>query len=72
MTTIVAATVAITNSPCHQDRDSFRTISGTDITGTDTRGQTLLMTPWQMVASWTEKFLNPTQMRSASHRKEEL
>ena len=42
VTTIAAATVAITNSPCHQDRDSFRTISGTDTMRTGTHGQTLL------------------------------
>jgi hypothetical protein len=69
--TLAAATVAITNSPCHQDRDSFRTISRTDTMRTGTHGQTLL-TAKQMVAERTEKFLNPTQMRGASHRKQRI
>src|ERR671931_1739462 len=63
--TLAAATVAITNSPCHQDRDSFGTISRTDIMRSEAHRQTLLITPWQMIASRTEKFLNPTQMCSA-------
>src|SRR5438045_3274154 len=36
---LVAATI---NSPGHQDRDSFHTISGSDIMRRNTRGQTLL------------------------------
>jgi hypothetical protein len=42
VSTLAAATAAITSRPCHQDRDSFRTISGTDIMGTGRHGQTLL------------------------------
>ena len=72
MSTLAAATAAITSRPCHQDRDSFRTISGTDIMGRDTREQTLLMTVKQMMASWVERFLNPIQMRGASHRKQRI
>ena len=72
MSTLAAATAAITSRPCHQDRDSFGTISGTDIMGRDAREQTLLTTVKQMMASWTEKFLNPTQMRGASHRKQRI
>ena len=63
--TLAAATVAITNSPCHQDRDSFGTISRTDIMRSEAHRQTLLITPRQMIASRTEKFLNPTQICSA-------
>jgi len=40
--TLALAIVAITNSPCHQDRDSFATISRIDIMGSGTRGQTCL------------------------------
>jgi hypothetical protein len=40
--TLAAPTVAITKSLCHQDLDSFRTISGTDTMRTGTHGQTLL------------------------------
>ena len=72
VSTLAAATAAITSRPCHQDRDSFSTISGTDIMGRDPREQTLLTTAKQMMASWTEKFLNPTQMRGASHRKQRI
>jgi hypothetical protein len=39
---LAAAIGAIINSPCHQDRDSFGTISPIDIMGSETRGQTLL------------------------------
>src|SRR5207249_12223738 len=42
VSTPAAATAAITSRPCHQDRDSCRTISGTDIMRTGTHGQTLL------------------------------
>src|SRR6266436_5252782 len=42
--TLAVAIVAITNSPCHQDRDSFATISGIDIMGSGMRGQTCLST----------------------------
>jgi len=38
----------------------------------EARTQTLLVTPRQMMDSWTEKFLNPTQMRGASHRKQRI
>ena len=39
---------------------------------TGTRGQTLLIEAKQMTASWTAKFLNPIQMRGASHRKQTI
>src|SRR4030095_14423877 len=39
--TLAFAIVAITNSPCHQDRDSFATISRIYIMGSGTRGQNL-------------------------------
>jgi hypothetical protein len=42
--TLALAIVAITNSPCHQDTDSFATISRIDIMGSGTRGQTCLST----------------------------
>src|SRR4030095_17124137 len=38
-----AATAPIIKTPCHQDRDSFGTISRIDIMGSETRGQTLLV-----------------------------
>jgi hypothetical protein len=40
--TLAAPTAAIISRPCHQDRDSFRTISETDIMRTGTHEQTLL------------------------------
>src|SRR4030095_9067101 len=72
---LAAATAPITNSPCHQDRDSFGTISRIDIMGSETRGQTLLV--WDLPDAHrvkmrrgpcTEKFPNPTRMPGASHR----
>src|SRR6266436_6892700 len=42
--TLAVAIVAITNSPCHQDTDSFATISRIDIMRSATRGQTCLST----------------------------
>jgi hypothetical protein len=39
---LAPAIVAITNSVCHQDRDSFATISWFDIIGSGTRWQTCL------------------------------
>jgi len=72
VSTLAAATAAIMNSPCHQVRDSFRTNFRADIMRSEARTQTLLVTPRQMMDSWTEKFLNPTQMRGASHRKQRI
>ena len=72
VSTLAAATAAITSRPCHQDRDSFRTISGIDIMGMDRREQTLLMRAKQIMALWTAKFLNPTLKRGASHRKQRI
>jgi len=73
---LAAAIAAITNSPCHHDRDSFGTISQIDITGSEMRGQTLLICYLshdqglenEPQISRTEKFSNPTRMRDASHR----
>src|SRR5215510_16131141 len=44
--TLALAIVAITNSPCHQDRESFATISRIDNMGSGTGEQTCLSTAW--------------------------
>jgi len=73
---LAAAIAAITNSPCHHDRDSFGTISRIDITGSEMRGQTLLICDLshdqglenEPQIPRTEKFSNPRRVRGASQQ----
>src|SRR2546425_6586293 len=62
--------VAITKSPCHQDRDSFDTISRIDIMGSARRGQTFLAFGVAVSDSGerTRPRRNPIALRYASSR----
>jgi hypothetical protein len=53
------------NSPCHQDRDSFATISGIEIMGSGTRGQTCLSTarPYEPLAEFLSQHNTQAELR---------
>src|SRR5215468_5450933 len=63
--TLALAIVAITNSPCHQDRDSFATISRIEIMGSGTRWQTCLSTarPYEPLAEFLSQHNTHGELR---------